>query len=1174
MQPNTPNIFNSDLLNREEARAREAAARRRNSVDPGPSNMRALVEMLRSYSEDVPQQSPSLAPDQSPSPASARTQYAALSPDPQLQWWQRQERLPHPQQWPPPMLEPEPEPEQEQSGRSLTPENRPKFNSLAYNEYISNAESGNNPKLINTYHNPFRSTAGGSYGLTKAALQDVGKKNEYFRDKSIENLTYEQQTEAHNIFTEINRQRLKDRNIFDSFPQYDEHNLLSAAHLLGPSGLERFLTRGSFSKAAQDANGGRVNLRNIVLKRLNQPQPALYREGGKVKKPQSDSRWFIPSKPAKPALDLTYEPSSADDTEKNTYEEMLEYLKEQGIRINEDDSDSSDSPNETLSFVQQIDSEHERLEPSDPQNVVEVNLPKVRFMIDPRKSIRGPSGQATIGFVRDFAEGGLVEYDPDIIDQLAQEFVDSYQEGGEVVGIEPSPETEAEKILVPQRFPQRTLDDMAGKYGLANVGDYLSPIFRGAAAIPGTVKDYITDVATGPKPLDRLGGDISTFGRNFWEGVKSDPVGAVLDFTPIVGEVRSAMDAKKFRDEAAAAALSGDEEKASTSGQLAALATAGAMPLAGMGVRATRRGVKAGVEGAEKSVAAAVPAYERQLSPLGFYSHGAETAANLPQAKGTPEQFRAMLEKYGVKSAEMEGFDAAFSGRPSVTRDELAQHFNERRPQVEETVLKDLTKAEGIEFRKLAAEYWYHENSSLAEWTAAQEARLQELNARTPTKFHTPAYTLPGGENYREVLLKLSDPSNTLPQIDAISKRMDEIMGLPTRQHTPEVTAEWEGLNAKRKSLMYDTSGNFRKEVHPFQSTHWEDDPNVLAHLRMSDRTGPNGEKILHLEELQSDWGKRGRTEGFGNRQEVDLKPLEADLELVKAAWMKIRHNIAKRESGGKLNSLNDLRYQDTLDSQELRDLYYRIRVVMKADSEFIAANEAFKAADHALREARMNNRSNIPPAPYVTNTAAWTDLALKRAFKEAAEGGYDKIVWTPGVEQAKRYGLVDKKREGMMNYYDKMVPNQLSKLVKKLDPEAKIEAGRMPVEGRNKGSEDIARELGMTIDQINALPDAEKRALIGSVRNTISAPGITITPKMREAIMKGQTDFAEGGHVQGYAMGGPAGNSLAALYEKYHAEPTARISYAQGGSVDSAPVYDPAVIAAIAASITEDNYA
>jgi hypothetical protein len=64
-------------------------------------------------------------------------------------------------------------------------------------------------------------------------------------------------------------------------------------------------------------------------------------------------------------------------------------------------------------------------------------------------------------------------------------------------------------------------------------------------------------------------------------------------------------------------------------------------------------------------------------------------------------------------------------------------------------------------------------------------------------------------------------------------------------------------------------------------------------------------------------------------------------------------------------------------------------------------------------------------------------------------------------------------------------------------------------------------------------------------------APGLTITPKMREAIMKGQTDFAEGGHVQGYADGGSADNSLAALHEKYYGGPTTRISYAQGGSVD-----------------------
>src|SRR5262249_1642360 len=58
-----------------------------------------------------------------------------------------------------------------------------------------------------------------------------------------------------------------------------------------------------------------------------------------------------------------------------------------------------------------------------------------------------------------------------------------------------------------------------------------------------------------------------------------------------------------------------------------------------------------------------------------------------------------------------------------------------------------------------------------------------------------------------------------------------------------------------RKGMKVDSESNFRNQP-------W-DQPNVLAHLRMSDRTGPNGEKILHLEELQSDWAQKGRKEGF-----------------------------------------------------------------------------------------------------------------------------------------------------------------------------------------------------------------------------------------------------------------------------------------------------------------------
>jgi hypothetical protein len=44
-------------------------------------------------------------------------------------------------------------------------------------------------------------------------------------------------------------------------------------------------------------------------------------------------------------------------------------------------------------------------------------------------------------------------------------------------------------------------------------------------------------------------------------------------------------------------------------------------------------------------------------------------------------------------------------------------------------------------------------------------------------------------------------------------------------------------------------------DVEGYHSSHW-DEPNVLAHVRFNDRTGPNGEKMLFLEEVQSDYGQ------------------------------------------------------------------------------------------------------------------------------------------------------------------------------------------------------------------------------------------------------------------------------------------------------------------------------
>jgi hypothetical protein len=48
-----------------------------------------------------------------------------------------------------------------------------------------------------------------------------------------------------------------------------------------------------------------------------------------------------------------------------------------------------------------------------------------------------------------------------------------------------------------------------------------------------------------------------------------------------------------------------------------------------------------------------------------------------------------------------------------------------------------------------------------------------------------------------------------------------------------------------------------------FTSSHWSE-PNVFAHVRMTDRTDVDGKSLAFIEEIQSDWHQRGRQQGYG----------------------------------------------------------------------------------------------------------------------------------------------------------------------------------------------------------------------------------------------------------------------------------------------------------------------
>ena len=125
----------------------------------------------------------------------------------------------------------------------------------------------------------------------------------------------------------------------------------------------------------------------------------------------------------------------------------------------------------------------------------------------------------------------------------------------------------------------------------------------------------------------------------------------------------------------------------------------------------------------------------------------------------------------------------------------------------------------------------------------APDRILDALHKSPATKFAS--YQLPGGENYRELLL-------TLP-VEKIKQTAYEVeLG---RWATGSGKATYPS-----KEMAENYAGTVDKPV--FSSSHF-DEPNILAHVRFNERTDADGKKVLFIEELQSDWAQKGRKEGF-----------------------------------------------------------------------------------------------------------------------------------------------------------------------------------------------------------------------------------------------------------------------------------------------------------------------
>ena len=336
-----------------------------------------------------------------------------------------------------------------------------------------------------------------------------------------------------------------------------------------------------------------------------------------------------------------------------------------------------------------------------------------------------------------------------------------------------------------------------------------------------------------------------------------------------------------------------------------------------------------------------------------FYSAVDEALAAIKRPKGTGAEFYTELTKQaGVKKAELADrkLEQAFKAKGKMTKEEAQQVLKENPPpKLQErqlTEIDDATRERMLDEKLETSGYDYMGEvpaKRLAKWNEEIDADMEKYGD----------YRTAGGQNYREILLKLPE---SFPKRD-----FDRLLTLEAEQRRGELTT------SQLKELV-DLQAKKQTGPSNYISGHWKEDPNVLAHMRVQDRTGANGEKILHVEEIQSDWHQEGRKKGY--RTDKPPYSVEADAYGVY-----------------RVKDANGQRFDPYVDGEQM--------------SGFMTA----EAAENAMKGnmGRLPQSSGVPDAPFKKN---WHELAMKRLLNYAADKGYDSIAITPGAEQAKRYDI------------------------------------------------------------------------------------------------------------------------------------------------------------------------
>lgn len=518
-----------------------------------------------------------------------------------------------------------------------------------------------------------------------------------------------------------------------------------------------------------------------------------------------------------------------------------------------------------------------------------------------------------------------------------------------------------------------------------------------------------------------------------------------LDFTPVIGDVLSAGDA-------------GQDLRRGDLGS-AAISALAATPFVGVVGDVLKGGKKA--KGAK--------ALEDLAFPDRLYSRLGNAIEDAPFPRGTPDQWRALLSK-NVSGGERQftGIDEFLqeAGSRPIAKDEVQRAFDRGRirlgevvagddaerlreelydrraalqDKIEDSLVGPLKLAE-IEdelhrAKKMLSEAREREGHILPNHPAAVRVRAasqaeaqaqQQIGAaflRDPElirinqqldNIRNPQwrrYTQPGlTENYREVVLTLENrfPPKFADEIAALEGKRAELFGKygDIRNFTEEAAEELDAVNTRMREINPSQFGGDNPRIYR-NRTHWEGIDNPLVHVRMTDRPTAKGERALFIEELQSDWHQAGRKSGYAS----DFT--DEQYEAAEAARDAAAQRLNRFDRAG----------------------------VSHADPERQQALREYQDAIDAANKISMAR--NIPDAPY-KKTQEWVELGLKRALDEAVKGGYDRVALPTGKQVQRAMGMSEEAGDGMLAFYDKIVPGVIRDYAKTLGVKLELEPTSM----------------------------------------------------------------------------------------------------------------------------------